>query len=302
MASVEEAVPAIANVYVLSARAAQAFASGRIPGVTVTDELLAIAQREAAAADRGRSFFFDLAARQIAIARGLGFRGAYIGGHLDAEAYDEILDRAARFAPDDWRALARELQFGLPDEFYYYERDAGTGLSSNEANHDYVRSKQRARRRDAPLRYRLSRAVHSLVFEDGAPLHDAGRRLYERVEQAPAPVGRALHALEQAGKVPIFGCRDCGDCSLPDIAYLCPESQCAKNQRNGPCGGTRDGLCEVGTKECIWALAYDRLKPYGEETTMLDGPVVIKDNDLRGTSAWGNTFLGRDHHARRPED
>ena len=45
--------------------------------------------------------------------------------------------------------------------------------------------------------------------------------------------------------MPLFGCRDCGDCSLPDIAYVCPESQCAKNQRNGPCGGTRDGLCEV---------------------------------------------------------
>jgi hypothetical protein len=49
-----------------------------------------------------------------------------------------------------------------------------------------------------------------------------------------------------------FGCQDCGDCSLPEIAYLCPESQCAKNQRNGPCGGTRPGsLCEVGDKACI---------------------------------------------------
>ena len=42
-----------------------------------------------------------------------------------------------------------------------------------------------------------------------------------------------------------FQCKDCGDCSLPDIAFLCPESQCAKNQRNGPCGGTREGRCEV---------------------------------------------------------
>ena len=31
---------------------------------------------------------------------------------------------------------------------------------------------------------------------------------------------------------------------------------------------------------------------------MLDGPVVIKDNELRGTSAWANSFLGRDHHAK----
>ena len=96
----------------------------------------------------------------------------------------------------------------------------------------------------------------------------------------------------------LFGCRDCGDCSLPEIAYVCPESQCAKNQRNGPCGGTREGLCEVYDTECIWSQAYERLKKYGEEESMLDGPIVVKDNALAGTSAWANTFLGRDHQAR----
>ena len=95
-----------------------------------------------------------------------------------------------------------------------------------------------------------------------------------------------------------FDCQDCGDCSLPDIAYLCPESQCAKNQRNGPCGGTKQGKCEVGEKECIWSLAYDRLKAYDEEEQMLDGPVVFRDGALKGTSAWINTFLGRDHHGK----
>ncbi len=33
---------------------------------------------------------------------------------------------------------------------------------------------------------------------------------------------------------------------------------------------------------------------------MLDGPVVVKDNALAGTSAWANAFLGRDHRARQP--
>jgi methylenetetrahydrofolate reductase (NADPH) len=104
---------------------------------------------------------------------------------------------------------------------------------------------------------------------------------------------------EQAVKVPLYDCRDCGDCSLPDLAYLCPESHCAKNQRNGPCGGTSDGRCEIDVRECIWALAYDRLKPYGEELAMLDRPPVVQDNALRRTSSWANTFLGRDHYARR---
>ena len=108
---------------------------------------------------------------------------------------------------------------------------------------------------------------------------------------------RAAHLAEQAAKVPMFNCKDCGDCSLPDIAYVCPEGPCAKNQRNGPCGGTRDGLCEVYDTECIWSQAYERLKAYGEEEDLVKGPVVIKNNALRGTSAWANTFLGRDHNA-----
>jgi len=34
---------------------------------------------------------------------------------------------------------------------------------------------------------------------------------------------------------------------------------------------------------------------------MLEGPVVYKDGALRGTSAWANTFLGRDHRSRKKD-
>ena len=51
-----------------------------------------------------------------------------------------------------------------------------------------------------------------------------------------------------------------------------------------------DAVCEVTDRECIWARAYERLKAYEEETSMLEGPVVFNDNALRGTSAWANTF------------
>jgi methylenetetrahydrofolate reductase (NADPH) len=167
----------------------------------------------------------------------------------------------------------------------------------------YLESK-RLRRTDlrVPVKYRFSRRFHDTVFASDAPLFKTGQRIYGRIEKAPRGVRQVAHALEQAAKVPLFGCKDCGDCSLPEIAYVCPESQCAKNQRNGPCGGTRDGLCEVYDTECIWSEAYERLRAYGEEESMLDGPVVVKDNALAGTSAWGNTFLGRDHLARREPD
>ena len=115
--------------------------------------------------------------------------------------------------------------------------------------------------------------------------------------QGPAP----LRALEHLSKVRLlFHCKDCGDCSLPDIAFLCPESQCAKNQRNGPCGGTREGRCEVdGYGDCIWLRAYERLKHDGQEQDLLKHSPVVQNQGLRGTSAWANNWLGRDHAAKK---
>ena len=296
-------VSALANVYLLSPAAARAFHRGAIPGVIVTDELLEIVERQAASADDGKAFFLDLAARHVAVARGLGFAGVYLGGHMPAATYGEILDAADAYADDDWVTLAREIQFPLAGEFHLFERDPETGLSSDTVSASYLESRRRRRTElRVPVKYRFSRKLHQVAFADDAPLHPTGQAVYRAIERAPSAIGKAAHALEQAAKVSLFRCKDCGDCSLPEIAYVCPESMCAKNQRNGPCGGTRDGLCEVYDTECIWSQAYERLKAYGEEEDMLDGPVVVKDNALAGTSAWANAFLGRDHQTHHLAD
>jgi methylenetetrahydrofolate reductase (NADPH) len=76
-------------------------------------------------------------------------------------------------------------------------------------------------------------------------------------------------------------------------------SQCPKNQRNGPCGGSYHGWCEVhpNEKKCIWVKAYSMLKAYNEEG-QLDKLYLPPVNwDLYQTSAWYNYFTGRDHSA-----
>jgi methylenetetrahydrofolate reductase (NADPH) len=291
-------VKLIANVYLLTPGLARLFHRGRIPGVVVSDDLLAQAEKYGAGPDKGREFFVDLASKQVAVARGLGYHGVYIGGHMPVDTYDEILTRAARITDDQWREAASGIAYGRPGEFYLYGQDDATGLSDGRPRPGYLESK-RARRTDLPVpaRYRFSRVMHNTVFSHDAPLFPLGTRVYERLERAPKSLARVAHLVEQTAKVPMFNCKDCGDCSLPDIAYVCPEGPCAKNQRNGPCGGTRDGLCEVYDTECIWGQAYERLKAYGEEDGLLAGPVVVKNNALRGTSAWRNTFLLRDHNA-----
>ena len=230
----------------------------------------------------------------------MGFAGIYLSGHRDAAEIVRVLELAAAHDPADWRALVPDVTFAQPGAFHLFEPD-GTGLSTDELARTYrsslsEASRRRARARVAPF-YRLNRVVHDRVFEPGTTGFSAWASVYRAVERAR--LGRPLHVLEQAVKVPMYDCRDCGDCSLPDIAYQCPEGHCAKNQRNGPCGGSRDGRCEVGDRPCIWAETYRRLKPYGEELTMLDRPPILTDNRLRRTSAWANTFLERDHFARR---
>ncbi len=295
-------VPVLGNVFVLSLPAARYFNGGNIPGVVVTDELLEVVEKQAGSPDKGKAFFLEFAAKQCALAKGLGFRGVYLGGHLKYNDYQRILELTASFGDDDWKDFAREIHFHLPGEFFYFEPDPDTGLSSSEINQDYLRSKSldalKAARRQVPLSYKINRRVHDKVFEKGSAGFRIGKKIATVGERAGQGVQKTLHGVEQALKIAAFDCRDCGDCSLPDIAYLCPESQCAKNQRNGPCGGTRQGKCEVGEKECIWALAYERLKAYGQEEEMLDGPVVFKDGSLQGTSAWANTFLERDHRGK----
>jgi methylenetetrahydrofolate reductase (NADPH) len=299
-------VSMIANVYLLTRGVARVFHAGRIPGCVVTDGLLAQAEKYGAGEDKGRGFFVDLAAKQVAIAHGLGYQGAYIGGHMPAATYDEILEQASQYRGDDWIGLVREVVYDKPGEFYLFGSDPDTGLADGQPREQYLESR-RKRRTDlkVPARYRLSRVMHNAVFAQDAPLFPLGTKVYSKLDQSSKGVKRAAHLVEQAAKVPMFNCQDCGDCSLPDIAYVCPEGPCAKNQRNGPCGGTRDGICEVYDTECIWAQAYERLKAYGEEEDLVKGPVVIKNNALRGESAWANTFLGRDHsaaNARNPAE
>jgi methylenetetrahydrofolate reductase (NADPH) len=294
-------MPAISCVYILSAPVARYFHGGKVPGASMADPLYQLVEEAATGPDKGRGRFLEIAAMQVAVARGLGFKGVYLAGQRNAGEIDRVLSMADAFAADDWRDLAQQVHFPRPGTFRLYaDGDASGALATDQLHPDYARSltpKARKRARSGvSLAYKAHRATHDLVFAPGTRGFEAGKAFYERAERWK--LGRPLHVLEQVAKVPMFECRDCGDCSLPEIAYLCPESQCVKNQRNGPCGGTADGECEIPGKPCIWAKAYDRLKPYGEELTMLERPPTVGDNALRHQSAWANTFLGRDHAGR----
>ena len=59
-------------------------------------------------------------------------------------------------------------------------------------------------------------------------------------------------------------CSLCGECLVEYTGGLCPLTLCAKGLLNGPCGGARDGKCEVSPdRDCGWQLIYERLRAIG---------------------------------------
>jgi methylenetetrahydrofolate reductase (NADPH) len=98
-------------------------------------------------------------------------------------------------------------------------------------------------------------------------------------------VERVLLPFERASKQLLFDCKMCGQCVLHSTGMACP-TNCAKQMRNGPCGGVRaDGTCEVNpAMRCVWIEAIDggkRINP-PQTKTFLE-PI---DHRLWNRSAW----------------
>jgi ferredoxin len=60
-------------------------------------------------------------------------------------------------------------------------------------------------------------------------------------------------------------CSLCGECIVEHTGGLCPLTICGKGLLNGPCGGAKNGKCEVDPdRDCGWILIYERLKALGK--------------------------------------
>lgn len=288
-------VPIVGNIYILPYGAAKVMNENKIPGVVVTDKLLADINKEREAADKGLQARLVRAAKMYAFMKGMGFDGVHIGGHgIKYEQVEFIIDKGEELSKN-WTEYIREFDYPQENGFYYYEKDEESGLNTEKPTN------RAGRPLDAPVEgvYSLSRFMHGLMFEPDKPLFPTMRKISKAVKGSRFE--KAYHKAEHLSKVALFDCKDCGDCALTDTAYVCPMSQCPKNQRNGPCGGSRDGWCEVypGTKKCIWVRAYSRLKHHGEEEQLGSYVVPPADWELHQTSSWNNFFLGRDHSAKR---
>lgn len=288
-------VPIVGNIYILPYGAAKTMNANNIPGCVVTDKLLAEIDKERTAPDKGLEARLLRAAKMYAFMKGMGFAGVHIGGHnIKYEQVEFIIEKGEELSKN-WLDLVHEFDYPQPNGFYYFERDPETGLNTDRpVNRENLPL-------DAPVHfvYKMSRFVHKMIFEPGKNFFGLMQKISNAVEGSS--VEKAFHGFEHINKVMLYDCKDCGDCALPDLAYVCPMSQCPKNQRNGACEGSYNGWCEVypNERKCAWVKAYARLKQYKEES-QLDAYRVPPCNwDLYQTSSWINFYLGKDHSAER---
>jgi len=286
-------LPLIANIYILPYGAARTMNAGNIPGCVVTDKLLKQLDEERAAKDKGKQTRLDRAAKMYAIAKGMGYAGAHIGGHgIGYDTVEYIVNKGEELAPK-WQELLPEFDFPQKDGFYLFKKDEKTGLNTIQ----YATRKEKGTH---PFVYLLSRAAHATLFNPKSVVFKALHPVAKGIDGTHT-CKHLFEGTEHLAKVILFGCQNCGDCGLFDVAFLCPLSQCPKNQRNGPCGGSFNGWCEVypNERQCIWVRAYDRLKGHNKEQEINDHTAPPNDWELQYTSSWLNFYLGRDHSARR---
>ncbi|HUU40966.1 MAG TPA: methylenetetrahydrofolate reductase C-terminal domain-containing protein [Desulfatiglandales bacterium] len=61
----------------------------------------------------------------------------------------------------------------------------------------------------------------------------------------------------------VESCIGCGDCMLYYFGGVCPLARCSKQLLNGPCGGSKDGKCEVSPEvPCAWQLIIESLSKF----------------------------------------
>lgn len=118
----------------------------------------------------------------------------------------------------------------------------------------------------------------------------------------PERLEAALRPIEKHAKGLFFDCRMCGQCVLSATGMACPMN-CAKEMRNGPCGGVRaDGQCEVKpAMRCVWVEATAGAKRIASDHLAHPTPLLpAVDQRKRGKSTWIEVVHGRKDPAFAP--
>ncbi|MEN8256820.1 MAG: methylenetetrahydrofolate reductase C-terminal domain-containing protein [Thermodesulfobacteriota bacterium] len=285
-------IPLLGNLFIPNIHVARLMHKRVIPGCLIPDHLFARMEQESRSADKGKKARLERAASQLAVLRGMGYNGVHIGGPgLKMDDIDFILTESTT-RKDHWPDLLPEFQPDTAQGFYFFQKDQDTGLNRQKKSPIQESTSQ-------PLLYHFSNLIHNLAFEPQGALYNSAQKCCLALDKTM--LRRPLFWLEHLSKFILFACRNCGDCTLAEYGYICPQSGCAKYLLNGPCGGSVDGWCEVypNQKLCHYVFTYQRLKSQGNADDFGHGYIPPRDWSLKGASSWVHFYAGLDHTNRQ---
>lgn len=127
---------------------------------------------------------------------------------------------------------------------------------------DYICSPENLPLRLERRRAMIDEAEAVLVLSCGVGVQTVaelldGKPVYAGCDTVRLPGFQGVTPLE-------YDCGQCGACYLSLTGGICPITACSKSLVNGPCGGARNGKCEVDPNmECGWERIYRRLEAVG---------------------------------------
>ncbi|MCP3955893.1 MAG: methylenetetrahydrofolate reductase, partial [Desulfobacterales bacterium] len=285
-------LPVLGSVYLLSPMSARIMNAGKVPGATVSAKLLKRVLAEWRDKQTGREMAIERAARLGAVLKGLGYRGIHIGGiHRDFTTVARILNRLEEIE-DNWRDFVPDFDSPDPGVFYAYKEHMGLNREEPQFGQQPPTLSIGEK-----LHYNFLKTTHRAFFDFESSLAPLYKQICVQLDGSKMG---ALFArlLEDPVKYLLLRCRHCGDCGIQHVGFLCPESGCPKHTRNGACGGSREGHCEVNPERyCVWYRAHNRLASGGAQDEMYTGCVPPRMWELNETSSWINFHIGRDHQS-----
>ena len=127
-----------------------------------------------------------------------------------------------------------------------------------------------------PFKEALDKADCIIVLSCGAGTQTAVD-LYE--DKAVFPANDSLF-LGNMTRLQFFDerCSLCGKCILDKTGGICPITACPKGLLNGPCGGCKDGHCEISPDiKCAWVRIYERMKKLDKLQEFCEVTLEAKD-------------------------
>ncbi len=283
-------IPFIGSILYLTPSLVKLLKKGGIPGILITETIL----RELENAPDFEKKNIEILAKFTSILKALGYRGVHLCGFpLDYQKIFLFLETFYKYenkGEDFIEEFGNKVKLELPNETLKGElptllTNGFTFPLKNKFSPTYI----------------INELIHKIFFNPSNFLFPLIKKIILRIDKS-SRLKKAFTFFEYFIKKILFNCEECGDCTLWEFNYHCPQSGCAKYLLNGPCGGSIAGYCEVYPflKKCHYVSALERatskkaLKKFFYPYKNFYLPP--RNWELYKSSSWLNFYLEREHH------